>query len=90
MNKFTGVLLISAMALAASAGVAPATHAADAAVNLRRTVTVEVVEKTKDAVVYISSTKIVAQRFSPFGNDPFSRSMPTSRCRLWNWATARI
>ncbi|WP_428937978.1 trypsin-like peptidase domain-containing protein [Fontivita pretiosa] len=71
MNKLTGALLISAMALAGSVGVASTSHAADAAVNLRRTVTVDVVEKTKDAVVYISSTKIVAQRFSPFGNDPF-------------------
>lgn len=40
------------------------------AVNLRRTVTVEVVEKTKDAVVYISTTKLVERRASPFG-DPF-------------------
>lgn len=45
--------------------------ATDAQPNLRRTATVEVVEKAKNAVVYISSTKIVAQRFNPFGNDPF-------------------
>jgi serine protease Do len=40
-------------------------------VNLRRTVTVDVVRRTKDAVVYISTTKLV--RTSPFGNDIFFR-----------------
>src|SRR6185437_13624680 len=39
--------------------------------NLRRTVTVQVVEKTKDAVVNISTTKLVSRRISPFGFDPF-------------------
>src|SRR4051812_11304274 len=49
---------------------APAAQApAPATINLRQTVTVDVVRKTKDAVVYISTTKIV--RTSPFGNDPF-------------------
>jgi serine protease Do len=48
----------------------PAARAGDSPVNLRRTVTVEVVEKTKDAVVYISTTKLVERRASPFG-DPF-------------------
>jgi serine protease Do len=40
-------------------------------INLRRTVTVEVVEKTKDAVVNISATKLISKRISPFGDDPF-------------------
>jgi serine protease Do len=41
-------------------------------VNLRRTVTVEVVRKTKDAVVNISTTKSVPRRVGGFGgNDPF-------------------
>src|SRR5205809_63775 len=40
-------------------------------INLRRTVTVDVVRRTKDAVVYISTTKLV--RTSPFGNDMFFR-----------------
>jgi serine protease Do len=48
----------------------PVVRAGEAPVNLRRTVTVEVVEKTKDAVVYISTTKLVERRASPFG-DPF-------------------
>ena len=39
-------------------------------INLRRTVTVQVVEKTKDAVVNISATKLVSQRVSGFF-DPF-------------------
>src|SRR4051812_43991800 len=40
-------------------------------VNLRRTIVVDVAERTKDAVVYISADKIVQQRISAFGNDPF-------------------
>lgn len=39
--------------------------------NLRRTVTVEVVQKTKDAVVNISTTKLVNRQVMPFGFDPF-------------------
>jgi serine protease Do len=51
------------------AQVAAATTSAET--NLRRTVVVDVVEKTKGAVVYISTTKLVQQRMSPFGADPF-------------------
>ncbi len=40
-------------------------------INLRRTVTVDVVHKTKDAVVYISTTRMVSQRVSPFPEDFF-------------------
>jgi serine protease Do len=40
-------------------------------INLRRSVTVDVVARTKDAVVNISATKMVNRRVSPFGNDPF-------------------
>src|SRR6476620_11193996 len=41
-------------------------------INLRKTVTVDVVHKTKDAVVNISTTKTVARRVSGFGGgDPF-------------------
>jgi serine protease Do len=42
-------------------------------VNLRKTVIVEVVAKTKDAVVNISTTKMIRERVSPFGQDPFFR-----------------
>jgi len=47
--------------------------AADApeGINLRRTVTVRVVEKTKGAVVSISTTRLIDRRISRFGNDPF-------------------
>ncbi len=41
------------------------------AINLRKTVTVDVVQKTKDAVVYIAATRMIQQRANPFGNDPF-------------------
>src|SRR5438552_10840703 len=40
-------------------------------IHLRRTVTVDVVRQSKDAVVYISTTKLA--RTSPFGDDPFFR-----------------
>ena len=42
-------------------------------INLRRTVTVDVVRRTKDAVVYISSTKLVNRRMSLMPDDPFLR-----------------
>jgi len=40
-------------------------------VNLRQTITVQVVRQTKDAVVNISTTKMISRRVSPFGDDPF-------------------
>lgn len=41
-------------------------------INLRKTVVVDVVNKTKDAVVYVSTKKIVARRVDPFGGmNPF-------------------
>ena len=42
-------------------------------VNLRRTIAVDVAERTKDAVVYISTRKIVSQRFNPTGNPFFDQ-----------------
>src|SRR3954463_7768143 len=59
-------LMIACLSLLLIVAKAPAEE-----INLRRTVTVEVVKKTKDAVVNISATKIVNQRMNPFGNDPF-------------------
>lgn len=47
------------------------TCASQPAVNLRRTVTVRVVEETKGAVVNISATKFVNRRINPLGADPF-------------------
>src|SRR5947207_15416876 len=58
----TGVFLTIVMA-----GIA----AAPPEINLRRTIAVEVVERTKDAVVNISATKIIAQRSNPFAGNPF-------------------
>jgi serine protease Do len=44
----------------------------DSTINLRRTVTVAVVERVKSAVVYISTERIVAKSVSVFGEDvPF-------------------
>src|SRR5690349_12852835 len=42
-------------------------------INLRRTVTVDVVQRTKDAVVNISTTRFIARNRSPFGGNPFFR-----------------
>jgi serine protease Do len=61
-----GLLVMSPMGASQSLG-----GDATEGINLRRTVTVEVVEKTKDAVVNISATKMISKRVSPFGNDPF-------------------
>jgi serine protease Do len=49
---------------------APVIRAADSPLNLRRTVIVDVAEKTKNAVVYISTTKMGVVRVNPFGDDP--------------------
>ncbi len=40
-------------------------------INLRDTVIVQVVAKTKAAVVNISATKLISRRVNPFGDDPF-------------------
>jgi serine protease Do len=50
-------------------------------VNLRRTIVVDVAERTKDAVVYISTKKFVARRFSPFGDDPFMQQFDFGEIR---------
>jgi serine protease Do len=57
------------MAIAAAPNPAPAEPPEP--INLRKTVTVDVVRKTKDAVVNISTTKSVARRVGAFGGDPF-------------------
>jgi len=50
----------------------PALSAPPDTVNLRRTVIVDVVERTKDAVVYVSTTKIISERFG-FGGPFFQQ-----------------
>src|SRR5439155_6940135 len=50
---------------------APACAEPPPEINLRRTVIVDVVRKTKDAVVNVSTTKVITRRVSPFGADPF-------------------
>src|SRR5215218_7728063 len=62
---------VSAVALGSAPALAPAAPPADSPINLRRTVTVQVVERAKDAVVNISTTKMVNRRAGPFGDDPF-------------------
>jgi serine protease Do len=63
---FIGAVIAIAMAGSSSlAGEAPE------GINLRRTVVVGVVEKTKDAVVNISATKLITKRISQVSNDPF-------------------
>src|SRR5688572_18179806 len=67
LGCLTVCLLFASAAFAQDVPVASTTPS----INLRRTVTVDVVRKTKDAVVYISTTKMM--RTSPFGDDPFFR-----------------
>jgi S1-C subfamily serine protease len=68
MNRAIRLLVLTILLLS------PASRAmADApeSINLRDTVVVQVVAKTKAAVVNISATKIIDKRVNPFGNDPF-------------------
>mgnify|MGYP005838927983 CR=1 FL=1 len=69
--KLAACTLIGATLLAQAANHASALEPTAGDINLRRTVTVDVVDKTKASVVFISTTKLVAQRFSLFGGDPF-------------------
>ncbi len=65
--KFAGTVLVLLGFIYGSAA-----YAQDAdGVNLRRSITVQIFEKSKDAVVNISTTKLVSRRINPFGNDPF-------------------
>jgi serine protease Do len=52
--------------------------AGDSTINLRRTVTVQVVQKTKDAVVNISTRKLVDRRIT-FGGSPFIQPFDTGQ-----------
>ena len=64
MRQIIGLLIVASLA-------GPVLADPPEAINLRKTVVVEVVAKTKGAVVNISTTKIVHVRVNPFGNDPF-------------------
>src|SRR5689334_15922644 len=71
-----GFCLLLGTALATPAAIAGSPES----INLRKTVAVEVVRKTKDAVVNISTTKLVAQRVGGFGaDDPFWFPFDTGR-----------
>jgi serine protease Do len=63
-------LILAVIACASAMVITTSRAAPPESVNLRRTIVVDVAERTKDAVVYISTRKIISQRFSPFG-DPF-------------------
>jgi serine protease Do len=66
------IILTSLMLFTCVAGnAAPAPAEPPEAINLRRTVTVEVVQKVKDSVVNISTTKLIARRRLPMGFGPF-------------------
>ena len=66
--KLTAFALLSLLLVAARARGADVPSATTSpSINLRHTVTVDVVRKTKDAVVYISTTKTVTRRMA----DPF-------------------
>ncbi|MGA2233334.1 MAG: trypsin-like peptidase domain-containing protein, partial [Tepidisphaeraceae bacterium] len=69
-QKCGWALVVVAVASLALPVLGWAQDAADG-VNLRRTVIVDVVQRTKDAVVLISAEKMVMQQVSPFGGDPF-------------------
>jgi serine protease Do len=58
----------------------PAFSAPPDTIILRRTVVVDVVERTKDAVVFISTTSIVSERFGMFA-DPFFQQFAPQELR---------
>jgi serine protease Do len=62
-------MILACLLIALSCQAAPA--AEPAPTNLRRTVVVDVAERTKHSVVYISTRKLVSQRINAFGGDPF-------------------
>jgi serine protease Do len=65
------ILVIASTSVVVAQDIPVATTAPS--INLRRTVTVDVVQKTKDAVVYVNTSKMI--RTSPFGDDPFFRNL---------------
>jgi serine protease Do len=66
-----GVVLCGAGLLPTARPWAAVGAAESESINLRRTVTVEVVQKAKGSVVNISTTKLIARRRLPRGFDPF-------------------
>jgi len=64
-------IFIGAVIAISMAGSSSLAAEAPEGINLRRTVVVGVVEKTKDAVVNISATKLITKRISQVSNDPF-------------------
>src|SRR5688572_7380686 len=71
LMKVAQTLIIAALCVPVAFAQDVPSTAISPEINLRRTVTVDVVRRTKDAVVYISTTTLV--RTSPFGDDPFFR-----------------
>jgi serine protease Do len=71
MKRYSPVVCFFLTCCVASAAVPAPAKDVPEAINLRRTVTVEVVQKTKASVVNISTTKLIAQRRLPLGFDPF-------------------
>ena len=65
------ILTSSILFTCVAATVAVGADEAPGSINLRRTVTVEVVQKVKDSVVNISTTKLIARRRMPTGFGPF-------------------
>ncbi|MBV8781522.1 MAG: trypsin-like peptidase domain-containing protein, partial [Phycisphaerae bacterium] len=71
MKRLFAVLLALSFALLIVA--APLEAGTPDVVNLRRTLVVDVVQRTKDAVVYISTTKLISNRIGPFANPFFQQ-----------------
>ena len=66
-SRFFVVLIVGCVPLSARA----VAQEPPESINLRRTVTVEVVQRVKASVVNISTTKVVLRRRMPMGFDPF-------------------
>src|SRR5438876_7915750 len=75
LRKYLSLPLVLVAAAISRAAESPA-------INLRRTITVEVVERTKDAVVNISALKIIAQKYNPFAGNPFFQDFDFGQTRM--------
>jgi len=65
------IAAVAMLVMIAGSGIGARADDATQAINLRKTVVVQVVERVKPAVVNISARTVVTRRINPFGNDPF-------------------
>ncbi len=73
--KMFRLIVLAMLLMTAATEAAPPPVSGDS-VNLRHNVIVDVAERTKDSVVYISTRKIISQRFGATGDPLFDQFVP--------------